>query len=819
MSDIITPQILPHPKRGTMEIGTERIMPVWCEIRAAEGATDEKPIITLRGTDGSEDRHGTPLEKKGWDFAPYRKHPIALWSHGEVEHWPYVGVTQELRDGGGDAWDFKIELLINQWRHFDVNMPAFLWETYRDFNVAALSVSFIPKEWEDYKAKDIPSFFAEGVRYLRQELTEISFVNVPSNRNAVARTFDKWRSAGRANDRLASMLGYPVSPIILRSADPTRGTMNKIEQFRSTLAETIKRCCGCEPYREPKPESLTEEEKAAEVARLTDLAKAYLATLEIGLAGWRANVHRTDINIYSNVVVDSMYRIEGILYRAKEWYGAEPAIDVPNVDADELQRAITSTGKPVVISADRAARRSRFSKDRRSAARERIATILRCCGCFYEEEPPALPTDDAKRGEEVALLRELADVAMLDLETGMRIWTTAATERLREAGRGLILDSLYRFDTATKWLAEWYGEELDAMPDVDLDEVERAMRGVFAVGSGVGDIVIVPNDTRADQLQYISDLLSQASRNGKPVVMTQDVRYITRAGAVFSKKNLDKIDQIITIATELRAAANKPTPEDVPDEERKRKARAAQFMARMAGPVEFASTQVNLEGDVAEQILALGASLIQEEALAENGRETDVHATVKFGIDPSITPEQVAAVVQAIKPWVSGSMTLGVTAIIETDEGSHGNGADVVYVTVDSVDLEILNAAISEAFPVTDTHPEYIPRITLAYVKKGDGQKFAGDETLAGTEVTFTSIWYSDTEGNLTEIPLAGEAAVEPVGERNLKIRIKDTGGVTREPVTASQPIRVLAPDASLDRGGEGPKPDKRSLYVKVLAG
>lgn len=227
MSEILTPiEILPHPLRGTMEIGSERIMPVRCEIRAADGATDEKPIITITGTDGSEDRHGTPIEAKGWDFSPYRSHPVALWQHGEVKNWPYVGITNDLRSGGGSKWDFSIELLTNQWRHLDVNMPLFLWETYRDFNVAALSVAFIPKTWEPYEATGIPSFFAEGVRYKTQELTEVSFVNVPSNRNATAKTFEKWRGMGRG-EGLARMLGYEVSPIVIRSQPEERMSVPK----------------------------------------------------------------------------------------------------------------------------------------------------------------------------------------------------------------------------------------------------------------------------------------------------------------------------------------------------------------------------------------------------------------------------------------------------------------------------------------------------------------------------------------------------------------------------------------------------------------
>lgn len=770
MHDTITPQILPHPKRGTMEIGTERIMPVWCSFRAAEGATAEKPILTVVGTDGSEDRHGSVINPDGWEIDAYMRNPVVLWQHGENSDHPPVGKTLAMRKVGG-AWESDIELFVNLWRHMQSNIAAFLWEAYRDHAMGAISVSFIPKKWKDRKATDIPSFFSEDTEYEKQEMTEQSFVNVPSNRNGLAKAIERARSAGTFNDGLARMLGYAVSPIVVKPAKELLMPTRTVESLRASFADVLKRCCGCEPYREPKPE-ISEEQKSAEVVRLTSLVKTYLATMDLALEGWRANAAIATVNIYSNMVVDSMYRIEGLIYRAKDWYGADIAIDAPAYEPDEMQRVIASTAKNVVLETVRAARRSRLTPDARKAACERMAEILRCCGCYpYEEETPTLPTDDAKRAEEAMFLRECADAAMTQVELGMLIWTSAETAQLRSAGQDLVAGGMWRYDTAVRYLDTWYGEELEAVPDVDLEEVERALSS-----------------------------------------------HEHRAGAVFAKKNLEKIDQVIAIMGELRAAANKPTPEDVPDEERKRMARAAQF-TRTAGPFEFASTQVNIEGEVAEQVRALGAA-IPDEVLADNGRETDVHVTIKYGIDPSV---DIASMKDAIENSDSakemaqrggGTMTLGATAIFEADE------YDVVYVGVDSEDLVLLNKSISEAVPVTDTHPEYVPHITIAYVKKGEGQKYVGDETLKGTIVTFDAIQFSDTEGNLTEIPLAGESAIEPAAERStgpLTIRIKDTGGVTREPVSASQTIRVLAPDAARGRTAESPS-DQRPLYVTLLS-
>lgn len=761
-------QILPHPKRGTMEIGTERILPVFAQLRAADGASDENPVITVTGTDGSEDRHGTPINPRGWDFKPFERNPVALWSHGTVDNWPAVGAIQGIRGVGG-AWDFDSAMLIKQWRHLDVNMPAFIWEVYRDFGMGAVSVSFIPKKWEDYESKNIPSFFAEGVRYLEQELTEISFVNVPSNRNALAKGLERYRALGKG-DGVARMLGYDVSPIIIRSADLTKGTMTKTEAFRARLAETLKRYC-CEPYREPKPDVTDATQQAAEVTLMTDMAAALLAVIEVGFTGWRNSKETLQRGNYAAQVTNAMWEIEGLLWRAKEWYGAELAIDLPAYGVDELEPIVSAAAPDVVVRAIRSARRHRLSADERSAVRAKVSALLRCCGCYaYDEAKPNLPTDEAKRAEEIALLREFAEQAMQMVELGMRIWTTAETERLRNDGASFVYGGMSHYDSAVRNLSEWYGEEVEAVPNVEMADVERA----FAAHKH------------------------------------------DRAGAVFAKKNLDKIKQIGTLAEELLAAATKPTADDVPEQERRLRALAAQHQ-RMEGPFDYASTQVNLEGETADAVLALVAT-ITDEALAEKGRETAPHVTVKYGIDPSVDIAVLRDVIEnsdsAKEMAMRGgaTMTLGAVAMFEAYE------YDVLYVSVDSPDLVLLNSIISEAVPVTDTHPEYIPHVTLAYVKKGEGAKYVGDETLAGTEITFDAIVFSDTEGNQTEIPLAGEGVPEPTQDRGLlKIRIKDTGGVTRDQVTTSQPIRVIAPDAARGRAADDPS-NQRPLYVRLMS-
>jgi 2'-5' RNA ligase len=785
MPDIITPfEIARHPLRGTKEISSERIVLVAAEMRAADGASDERPIVEITSTSTGEDRHGSTIIE--WDDATFMRTGHVLWAHDIVPAYPFVGKKLSSRKVGNKSVS-EVELLVNLWRHMNCNLAAFLWEAYRDHGMGAMSRAFIPKVWKNRTATTIPTELAENIEYLKVEQTEESFVNVPSNRDSLARAIERKRTAGTFNDQLARMLGYEFTPIILRTEKEPSMPTRTLESFRSDLAGVLTRC-GCEPYREPKPESLTDEEKTTELALMTEMAVAILATMDVALRGWKATLENFQRNIYTNVVVDAMYRIEGLIWRAKEWYGADLVLAIPELSADDMER-IASAAPGAATRGIRYVQRTVLPTTERAATRAKVTELLRCCGCGpYEEPKPTLPSDDATRAAEVTILRELADLAMQLAEAGMRGWKGAETEQLRGMSSSRVYDGMWLFDWCARSLSEWYGEEIDAMPTVDLVEVERALKGSVA---GI------------------------------------------RAGAVFAKKNLEKIDQVIEIMTELRAAANKPTADDIPAEERKRQARAVQFI-RMAGPFEFASTQVNLEGEAAEKILALAAT-IPDDALAEKGRETEPHVTVKFGIDPEVGAVSLAETIEnsdSAKEMAErgATMTLGATAIFEADE------YDVVFVTVDSPDLLLLNKIISEDVPVTDTHPEYIPHVTLAYVKKGEGQKFAGDETLAGTIVTFDAITYSDVDGNTTDIQFAAEAAraetetgersgiringvpIEQIAGVTSFIRIKDTGSVAREHVTTSQPIRVLAPDASRDRREESPATGRSGLYVKLLS-
>jgi 2'-5' RNA ligase len=165
---------------------------------------------------------------------------------------------------------------------------------------------------------------------------------------------------------------------------------------------------------------------------------------------------------------------------------------------------------------------------------------------------------------------------------------------------------------------------------------------------------------------------------------------------------------------------------------------------------DFGSSQFNLPDDVGQKVQSL-ARRIPEEDLAKDGREAESHVTLKYGLHTE-DPEELAAIL-ANEPPVR--VRIGKTSIFPSSESGSG---DVVKLDVDSPDLHRLNKKVSDALEVTDTHPEYQPHVTVAYVKPGRGQKYIDDASLDGQEVMLDRVAFSAKNGERYEIPLRGSA-------------------------------------------------------------
>ena len=88
------------------------------------------------------------------------------------------------------------------------------------------------------------------------------------------------------------------------------------------------------------------------------------------------------------------------------------------------------------------------------------------------------------------------------------------------------------------------------------------------------------------------------------------------------------------------------------------------------------------------------------------------------------------------------TLTLGVTDVFETPD------ADVLMVKVDSPDLtRIHRDLVDSGLRGVEPYPTYVPHATIAYLKKGEGKRYTGDNTFAGQTVTVNTLTFSPADG------------------------------------------------------------------------
>lgn len=166
------------------------------------------------------------------------------------------------------------------------------------------------------------------------------------------------------------------------------------------------------------------------------------------------------------------------------------------------------------------------------------------------------------------------------------------------------------------------------------------------------------------------------------------------------------------------------------------------------GDRKFATTQLDLAGADRDDILAYAAA-IPDEWLAEGGREDNPHITVKYGLHARDVSE-VTAALEGEPPVV---VKFGETDVFQAD------GYAVVIVRVESEDLRRLNSSLAASLGHTDTHPEYVPHATVAYVKADkltEALALRRADFMEGREATFDRVTYSNQEGARSTINLTG---------------------------------------------------------------
>jgi len=175
---------------------------------------------------------------------------------------------------------------------------------------------------------------------------------------------------------------------------------------------------------------------------------------------------------------------------------------------------------------------------------------------------------------------------------------------------------------------------------------------------------------------------------------------------------------------------------------------------------KFASTQVEANGPVVEIATALMLSIPESDRASDKdlpsyAHDLEPHITALYGLHDD-DPEPVRRVVGDFGPI--HARVGGVSAF-----ANPGTPYEVLKLDIDSPDLRRMHALMASRLKNTQTHPEYVPHLTIAYLKPGAAKKYTGDspwakaaiERLRGRDMWFKSLVFSPVSGDETAIPLS----------------------------------------------------------------
>ena len=142
----------------------------------ADGIPSEGARLTVVASTDDADRHGDTVALDGWQLDNYRRNPVLLWAHDYGR--PPIGRASELwRDG---------HALVARMEFAPTRFAQEVEGLYRQGYQRGVSVGFRPVRFEE--RRDLRSGVLLGIRFLEQELLEISAVPVPANGAALLQT-------------------------------------------------------------------------------------------------------------------------------------------------------------------------------------------------------------------------------------------------------------------------------------------------------------------------------------------------------------------------------------------------------------------------------------------------------------------------------------------------------------------------------------------------------------------------------------------------------------------------------------------------------
>ena len=135
------------------------------------------------------DRHGTVLRADGWDLSKFRSNPVMAYQHSTHSTDPddFIGTWENLRIEDGKLMGTP------SFEPVELNEKADkVRRKVEHGTLRSVSVGFIPQSahWGDKKRNEDP----DVLYFDRMELLEVSIVGIPSNPDAVKRSFEELKN-------------------------------------------------------------------------------------------------------------------------------------------------------------------------------------------------------------------------------------------------------------------------------------------------------------------------------------------------------------------------------------------------------------------------------------------------------------------------------------------------------------------------------------------------------------------------------------------------------------------------------------------------
>ena len=132
---------------------------------------EEERTLNFIASDSSVDRVDDIVEARGWELENFRQNGVFLWGHDSSI--PALGAPTFAQVEGD-----QLKVGIRFAKAGTHELADLVHGLFDQKILRTVSVGFDAKEWEPIEG-------SVGTRFTRQELLELSAVNIPANRNAV----------------------------------------------------------------------------------------------------------------------------------------------------------------------------------------------------------------------------------------------------------------------------------------------------------------------------------------------------------------------------------------------------------------------------------------------------------------------------------------------------------------------------------------------------------------------------------------------------------------------------------------------------------